>query len=127
MDKPISRRQHAFTDYSYVPLVASAPDLVGFTTEKTATTLCHVLSTTILVSSLFTRAEWGPIRVMPYKAHLALDTVGGFTALTAPWVFGFAKNRKARNTFLVMGVFGLIAGLLSKPEEMPAHPRPLLA
>lgn len=120
MNKPISRRQHAFTDYSYVPLVASAPDVVGFTAEKTATTLCHVLSTTILVSSLFTRAEWGPIRVMPYKAHLALDTLGGLTALTAPWVFGFAANKKARNTFLAMGVFGLIAGLLSKPEEMPA-------
>ncbi|RZK27611.1 MAG: hypothetical protein EOO63_13035 [Hymenobacter sp.] len=126
MDKPISRRQHAFTDYSYVPLVASAPDLVGFTEEKTATTLCHVLSTSILVSSLFTRAEWGPIRVLPYKTHLLLDTLGGATALTAPWVFGFAKNKKARNTFLAMGIFGLIAGLLSKPEEMPEHPQPLL-
>ena len=119
MFQPISRRQHAFTDYSYAPLVASAPELVGFTEEKAATTLCHILSGTILISSLFTRAEWGPIRVMPYKAHLAIDTLGGLTALTAPWVFGFAKNKKVRNTFLVMGVFGLIAGLLSKPEEMP--------
>jgi hypothetical protein len=119
MNQPISRRQHAFTDYSYVPLVASAPDLVGFKDEKAATTLCHVLSSTVLLSSLFTRAEWGPIRVMPYKAHLAIDTLGGLTALTAPWVFGFADNKKARTTFLVMGVFGLMAGLLSKPEEMP--------
>lgn len=126
MHKPISRRQHAFTDYSYVPLVASAPDLVGFRDEKAATTLCHVLSSTVLISSLFTRAEWGPIRIMPYKAHLAIDTMGGLTALTAPWLFGFAKNRKARNTFLAMGVFGLIAGLLSQPEEMPQHPQPLL-
>jgi hypothetical protein len=59
---------------------------------------------------------------MPYKAHLAIDTLGGLTALTAPWLFGFAKNRKARNTFLVMGVFGLIAGLLSQPDEMPEQP-----
>jgi hypothetical protein len=122
MPKPISRRAHAFTDYSYVPLVSAAPDLVGFTDEKVATTLCHVLSSTVLVSSLFTRAEWGPIRVIPYKAHLAIDTFGGLTALTAPWLFGFAKNRKARNTFLVMGVFGLIAGLLSQPDEMPTKP-----
>ena len=119
MEKLISRRQHAFTDYSYVPLVAAAPDLVGFKEEKAATTLCYVLSTTVLVSSLFTRAEWGVIRVMPYKAHLAIDTLGGLTAFTAPWLFGFAKNRKARTTFLVMGVFGLLAGLLSKPDEMP--------
>jgi hypothetical protein len=76
---------------------------MGFTENKAATTLCHVLSGTVLVSSLFTRAEWGPIPIMPYKAHLAIDTLGGLTALTAPWLFGFAKNRKARNT-LVLGV-----------------------
>jgi hypothetical protein len=115
MDKPITRVQHGFTDYSYIP------HLVGFTENKTATTLCYVLSSTILASSLVTRAEWGLFKVMPYKAHLVLDTVGGLTALTAPWLFGFAKNRKARNTFLAAGIFGLMAGLLSKPEEMPTE------
>jgi hypothetical protein len=121
MFQPISRRQHAFTDYSYAPLVASAPELVGFTEEKAATTLCHIPSSTLLISNLLTRAEWGPIRVMPYKAHLAIDTLGGLTALTAPWTLGFAHNKRARNTFLAMGVFGLMAGLLSRPEEMPKH------
>ena len=118
MSKPISRSMHAFTDYSYVPLVASAPELVGFETEKTAVELCHVLSSSILLSSLFTRAEWGPIPVMPYKMHLVLDTLGGALALGAPWLFGFAHNAKARNTFLVAGAFGLMAGLLSEPEEL---------
>ena len=119
MNKPITRVQHGFTDYSYVPLVSSAPHLVGFTENKTAATLCYVLSSTILASSLVTRAEWGVFKVMPYRAHLVLDTVGGLAALTAPWLFGFAKDRKARNTFLAAGLFGLMAGLLSKPEEMP--------
>ena len=52
---------------------------------------------------------------MPYKAYLVLDTVGG---LTAPWLFGFAKNKAARNSFLLLGAFGLLAGTLSKPEEL---------
>jgi hypothetical protein len=59
LSKPVSRRAHAFTAYSYVPLVSAAPDLMGFTDEKTATTLCYVLSSTTLVSNCFTRAEWG--------------------------------------------------------------------
>ena len=118
MNKPITRVQHGFTDYSYIPLVASAPRLVGFTHNKTATTLCYVLSSTILASSLMTRAEWGAFKVMPYKAHLVLDVVGGLAGLSAPWLFGFASDRRARNTFLAAGVFGLLAGLLSKPEEM---------
>jgi len=119
MEKPITRVQHGFTEYSYIPLVSSAPHIVGFSENKTATTLCYVLSSSILASSLVTRAEWGVFKVMPYKAHLVFDTLGGLTALTAPWLFGFAKDRKARNTFIAAGLFGLMAGLLSKPEEMP--------
>jgi len=111
--------QHGFTDYTYIPLVSSAPYLVGFADNKTATTLCYVLSSTILASSLVTRAEWGVFKVLPYKAHLVLDMLGGLTALTAPWLFGFAKDRKARHTSVAAGIFGLLARLLSRPEEMP--------
>jgi hypothetical protein len=50
-----------------------------------------------------------------------LDVVTGLTALSAPWLFGFAKDRKARTAFLVAGAFGILAGLLSKPEEMPKY------
>jgi hypothetical protein len=119
MNKPITRVQHGFADYSYVPLVAAAPALAGFTHEKTAATLCYVLSGSVLASSLFTRAEWGLVRVIPFKAHLAFDALGAVTTLAAPWLFGFAKNRKARNAFLVIGTINLLAGLLTKPEEMP--------
>lgn len=121
MDILITRKQHGFTDYSYVPLVAAAPSLVGFTNEKTATQLTRVLSGSILASSLLTRAEWGLLKVLPYKAHLTADTAVGALALSAPWLFGFAANKRARNTFLVMGAFGLMAGLFSKPEGMPAY------
>ena len=119
MNKPITRVQHGFTDYTYIPLVSSAPHLVGFTENKTATTLCYVLGSTILASSLVTRAEWGVFKVLPYKTHLLLDVVSGLAGLSAPWLFGFAKDKKARNTFLAAGLFGLMAVLLSKPEEMP--------
>ncbi|WP_151086367.1 hypothetical protein [Hymenobacter baengnokdamensis] len=121
MDQPISRRQHGFADYTYVPLVAAAPALAGFAAEKTAATLCYALSSSVLASSLFTRAEWGLVRVIPFKAHLAFDAVGAITTLTAPWLFGFAKNRKARNAFLVIGTINLLVGLLTRPEEMPAQ------
>jgi len=119
MNQPISRVQHGFTDYSYIPLVAAAPHLLGFTDQKTATTLSYVLSSNVLASSLLTRAEWGVFKVMPYKAHLVLDVANGLAALSAPWLFGFAKNKKARTAFVVAGIFGVLAGLLSRPEEMP--------
>ena len=121
MEKPISRKQHAFTDYSYIPVVAAAPELFDFEDEETAKLLCRILSGGILMSSLFTRAEWGLFKVIPYKIHLILDFSAGMFSLTAPWLFGFSKNRKARNAFLAIGMTGILASLLSEPEEMPAY------
>ena len=119
MEKPISRPAHGFTDYSYVPIVAAAPWLVSFTDQPTAVGLTRVLSGSILATSLLTRAEWGLVKVIPFRTHLVADTAVGLFALGAPWLFGFASHTKARTTFLVAGVFGILAGVLSKPEEMP--------
>lgn len=119
MPKPISRPLHGVADYSYVALVSAAPQLFGFAEEQSASLLCRVLSASALVYSIFTRAEWGFIRAIPYKAHLALDTASGVFSFAAPWLFGFSQNARARNTFLSMGAAGLIAGLLSEPQEMP--------
>lgn len=57
MEKPITRKQHGFTDYSYVPFVVAAPSLVGFEDEPTAVQLTRGRSGNILATSLFTRAE----------------------------------------------------------------------
>ena len=118
MTRPISRPMHGLlTDYPYVALVALAPETVGF--GGTPARLCRLLSGGILGSSLLTRAEWGLFRTMPYRAHLAADAAVGAFALAAPWLLGFSADRSARTTFLVMGAFGLAAGLLSQPDEMP--------
>jgi len=119
MEQPISRKQHGFTDYGYIPLALALPKLAGFEDEKKAVTLTQVLAGNILTSSLLTRAEWGLVKKIPFKAHLALDVAVGAFAASAPWLFGFAKNKAARNSFLLLGAFGLMAGTLSKPEEMP--------
>ncbi len=118
MTKPISRQQHGLSDYSYIPLVALSPELAGFADEEKAANLARILSGNILLSSLFTRAEWGLVKVIPFKMHLAADTAVGAFALAAPWLFGFAHNTRARDAFLVAGAFGMMAGLLSEPEEM---------
>lgn len=121
MEKPISRREHGFTDYSYIPLALTLPKLAGFENEKKAVNMTRVLSGNILISSFFTRAEWGVVKKMPYKTHLVLDVAVGLLAASSPWLLGFAKNKAARNSFLLLATFGILAGTLSKPEEMPAQ------
>ena len=59
MEQPIGRKAHGFTDYSYIPLVSTAPKTMGFEDEPAAVLMTKVLSGGILASSLVTRAEWG--------------------------------------------------------------------
>ncbi len=118
MEKPISRKAHGFIDFSYVPVTAIAPELFDFEDEPVAQLLCRLQAGSALLSGLFTRAEWGLFKVIPFKTHLSIDVAMGLFSLSAPWLFGFSNNQKARNTFLVMGAAGVLAGLLSEPKEM---------
>jgi hypothetical protein len=73
----------------------------------------------MLGSALFTKAEWGVFRLIPFKACLAADVGLGIFSLAAPWLFKFSSSPAARNTFLMIGLSGLIiGGLLTRRKEM---------
>lgn len=119
--KPISRSLHGVAYYLYVGSVAAAPALLGFTEEKSASTLCRVLSGGALAYTALTRAEWGFLRGIPFKLHRGADFLSDLFSLAAPWLFGFSRNARARNIFIGMGIVGLLASLLTRPEEMPVR------
>ena len=118
MEKPISRQMHGVADYLYAPLTFAAPKVAGFEDEDKAVTICQVVGAGLMASTLLTKAEWGVCKVLPFKAHLALDVAVSLFSLAAPWLFGFAKNAKARNTFIAMGTVGAIVTSLTEPKEM---------
>ena len=118
MIKPISRQTHAFMDYGYAALVAASPEMLGFKSEETAANLSRAVGGGVLAASLLTRYELGAVPVIPFKAHLATDVVVGLLTLGAPYLFGFSRNRAARNTFLAAGAISVLVGLLTEPEEM---------
>jgi hypothetical protein len=117
--KLIPRPVHAVADYSYAALFSVAPELVGFTDEEIAARLSRVVSGGVLLTSLLTRYELGLVRVLPFKAHLGLDVAVGLLTLGAPFLFGFSGNRRARNFFVGLGAFSVLAGILTEPGEMP--------
>ncbi len=118
MKQPISRQMHGVADYSYIPAITAAPELFGFKEEKTASTLCRVLGSNIFLTSILTRAEWGVVKVLPFKAHLGLDVAAGLFTASAPWLFGFSNNAKARTAFLAFGLTTLLAAGLTEPSEL---------
>lgn len=118
MYKPIPRSKHGIADYAFAPLVYAAPKLLGFKENSKAARLCHIIGSSALASTLMTKAEWGAVKVMPYRGHLALDAGLTLFSLAAPWLFRFARSKRARNTFLVMGVVSLAVTMLSSTDEM---------
>jgi hypothetical protein len=118
MEQPISRKIHGIADYAYAPLMFTAPELMGFKDEKQAATVCRVVGSGVLLATMLTKAEWGVAKLIPFKAHLALDAAVSLCSLAAPWIFGFADNAKARNTFFAMGAVGAVVTSFTKPEEM---------
>lgn len=128
MNKPIPRQMQGFlADYPYAAWVSTAPESVGFTDERAAAILCRLLGSGAALYVVLTRAEWGRVPALSMKAHLAMDLAAGVTALAAPWLMGFTGNTRARNTFLVMAAAGLLGGLLTQPDEMPAITRWLIS
>ena len=127
MTKPISRKVHGLlTDYPYVLIVGSAPFWLGFWDQHTPATLCYVLAGLILVTGLTIRAEWGVIRVIPYKLHLTADVVVGLFAVSSLFLLGLADHPLPRNALIVFGFIGIMAGTLSQTNEMPSAVDPNL-
>jgi len=118
MKKPISRKTHGAADYLYAAVAAMLPELAGFEEEEKAKILCRTISGGTLAYTLLTRAEWGLIKLIPFKTHLITDFTAGIFTLSAAWIFKFSENKKARNTFLVLGLTSVVASLLTQPEEM---------
>jgi hypothetical protein len=113
MIKGITKKKHVYADYSYVPLVLAAPTIADFEDDKLAAGICRAFAVKALGVSLLTDAKWGCIKLIPYRVHAILDVASGVMALAAAATPAISKNKRARNTFILMGITGLVVGGLS--------------
>ena len=116
MSKPIAPSQHIMTDYMLGPLLAAAPDILGFRDEKLATFLCRAIGGGVVVATSLTNAKGALLPIVPLTLHLAGDVAGGVFALGAPTLFGI-KNPRARGTFFALAAATILAGTLTRTTE----------
>lgn len=87
----IDTRTHGIIDYLTGALLIIAPYLFGFATGGIEQWLPQLLGATTILMSLLTRYELSVAKLIPLKAHLAVDMASGALLAVSPWLFGFAS------------------------------------
>jgi hypothetical protein len=98
----ISSRAHGVLDYTTSAAVAAIPQVLDF--PKPAKQLCAALAVAYTGLSSVTDYPMSAKRIVPFKAHGAVELALAATLPVMPWALGFANHRAAR-TFC----FGLAA------------------
>ena len=119
----IPTKAHGAIDMATGPALVAAPTLFRMNGNTGATVPPRVFGTAATLYSLLTDYEFGLKRVLPMRAHLALDVVGGIALAAAPWVSGAARNGVRHwLPHALVGGQSLFLALTTK-EQPPRAPR----
>ena len=111
----IPTRVHGILDYATGLLLIAAPWLLGFARYGAETWIPVLLGAGALAYSLLTDYELGLVKVLPMKAHLALDAASGVLLAASPWLFGFAgRGRRYWLPHALMGATEILAAATTK-------------
>ncbi len=87
----IRTQAHAVLDYLTGGALVAAPRLLGLQGSAAGRVL-SLAGGGATAYSVFTDYELGFVRVLPMRAHLALDAASGALVAASPWLFGFARE-----------------------------------
>jgi lysylphosphatidylglycerol synthetase-like protein (DUF2156 family) len=88
--KFIPTKVHGALDYIVAVALILAPWLFGFSEVGGAAVIVPmVLGVGLILYSLFTKYEWGLIKVLSMPYHLVIDVVASLVLIASPFLFGF--------------------------------------
>lgn len=117
MDRPISTRTHGIIDYAWTTTAGTLPQMMDGATATAR--LVRNASTAAGFNSMVTNYEAGVVRVLPMKAHLALDFVMCAALIIAPFLLPRSERRYAAIP-VALGAIGLLTTMLTdtkSPQE----------
>jgi hypothetical protein len=114
MTKPISTRMHGMIDYAWA---ATANSMAGRLDGAASTVrLLRRAADTATASALVTNYEYGAVRLLPMKGHLAVDALLCSVLVASPLFLPRSERRHAMGPVL-LGIAGLIAGMLTRTQS----------
>jgi hypothetical protein len=104
--KFIPTKVHGALDYIVAIALILAPMLFGFMSVGGAAVIIPiVLGIGLILYSLFTRYEWGLVKVLGMPYHLIFDVLASAFLVASPFIFGFVNQ--PLNVWLPHVVVGL--------------------
>jgi hypothetical protein len=106
MKKAISPRTHGILDYATAATAAAAAQVFRF--SKPAAKAARGWAAGYGALSALTDYPLGVRRALPFRTHGALDFAMTPLIPALPWLFGFTRDRRARNFFLGLAAISAI-------------------
>src|SRR3954454_21901563 len=115
--RPIDSTLHGVIDYTAGALLTTAfPRLVGLQGTRSGRQI-RLAGAIHAGYSTITNYPLGIVKVLPYKAHLAIDAVGALALAATPFATGqFAKGRKHWVPHVALCAFELMSLAMTDPR-----------
>lgn len=102
--KKLQPLPHAVIDYAFAAKMIAAPWLFGFSDNKVATISSVSSGIAIAKLSLMTDYPLGAVKLIPFPVHGVIETTAGIMTAAAPFLCGFANNKRAKWTHIIAGL-----------------------
>jgi len=115
--RPIDSTLHGVTDYTLGTLLMTAlPRLAGVEGTESATQM-RITGAAHAAYSTLTDYPLGIVKLIPYKAHLAIDALGAVAIAALPFLTGqYRKGPRHFVPHLALAAFELSSLLMSDPR-----------
>jgi hypothetical protein len=90
----VPTKVHGAVDYATGPVLTLAPEIFRMKDGRSASLPPRVAGVGATALSALSNHELAVKRVLPMRAHLALDALAGTAVAAAPWIGGSAKKGK---------------------------------
>jgi hypothetical protein len=116
-ERAISTRVHGILDYVTGAALVAAPELFRLKGVRGSARVPRLLGAGATTYSLLTDYELGAVKLLPMRAHLALDGAGGALLAASPWLLGTARHGKRHwIPHALVGASEVAVALLTKTE-----------
>jgi SPW repeat len=123
MDRgPIPLNLHAALEPLMAAVIIAAPWIFGFSETNSATVICVLVGTAMLLVGSTTDWRRSLLRLIPLRMHLLGDLTLGAVLILSPLIFGFADQGGPTRFMVLAGVLELLTALMTRWDRTEAEP-----